>query len=131
VNKTAIASWLNANLTLVAELNAARKILNRQLREGDLEAGTAEDLRTTAIELRTTTLLLRALPPIPEPTAAAEFAASLDAFESALSEILRSTDEQSPVHGAAMATDTAATYLLRSIAHYRAATGAIDDAFGT
>jgi hypothetical protein len=93
VDKPAIAGWLDANLALVAEFNAARKILTRQLQDASIDLAAFRDLHATAVELQTTTLLLRAVPPIPNETAAFEFAASLDAFEAALAEIARGAGE--------------------------------------
>jgi hypothetical protein len=124
VDKPAIAGWLNANLALVAEFNAARKILTRQLQDAAIGRAALPDLRVTAVELQTTTLLLRALPAIPNETAAAEFVASLDTFEAVLKEILRADDGPATF-------DAAAGLMLQSMAHYRAATEAMDGAFAS
>lgn len=125
VDKPAIAGWLNANLALVAEFNAARKILTRQLQDAAIGRAALPDLRATAVELQTTTLLLRALPAIPNETAAAEFVASLDTFEAVLKEILRGAEDEPATF------DTAAGLMLQSMAHYRAATEAMDGAFAS
>ena len=130
VDKSAIAGWLDANLALVAEFNAARKILSRQLQDASIGLAAFRDLHTTAVELQTTTLLLRAVPPIPNETAAFEFAASLDAFEAALTEIARGAVEGS-VAGGAAALNSAAGLMLQSMARYRAATEAMDGAFAS
>lgn len=128
MDKTAIAGWLDANLALVAEFNAARKILSRQLQDASIGLAAFRDLNATAVELHTTALVLRAVPPIPDETAAFEFAASLDAFEAALTEIARAAVDGS-VAGRGTALNSAAGLMLQSMAHYRAATEAMDGAF--
>jgi hypothetical protein len=130
VDKPAIAGWLDANLALVAEFNAARKILTRQLQDASIDLAAFRDLHATAVELQTTTLLLRAVPPIPNETAAFEFAASLDAFEAALAEIVRGAGEESVASGVT-ALNSAAGLMLQSMARYRAATEAMGGAFAS
>jgi hypothetical protein len=119
----AIGGWLNANLTFLAEFNAARKILMRQLQKAAVDPTDLRDLRTTASELHGTTLVLRALPPIPDEIASFQFEASLDAFDAALNEIVRGHDETSTTEGAALSS--AGGLMVQSMARYRAATQAI------
>ncbi len=123
-----IGAWLNANLPVLAELNAARKILTHHLSAAAGDTGCVDDLRGAAAELQATVELVRALPPIPEPTAAAELAASLDHFSRALEKVMR-VDSRDVSDDVQVQTSNAAAPLKQSAVHYRAATDAMDAAF--
>jgi hypothetical protein len=128
VDTSVIGAWLNANLAVLAELNAARKILTHHLRAAAADTGCLDDLRAMAVELQATVVLVRALPPIPEPTAALELRASLDCFISALGQVMRV--DRPGVQDAGAAVRYAVGLVERSAVHYRAATEAMEGAFG-
>ncbi len=68
-NAAATAGWVDANLATLAEFNAGRKILMRQLENVSTGLGSMDDLRATASELQAIALLARALPPVPQAVA--------------------------------------------------------------
>lgn len=119
----AIGRWLNANLTFLAEFNAARTILTRQLQAASADPTVVRDLRTTASDLQSTTRVLRAMPPIPDEIASFQFQASLNAFDAALAEIARGQDEPSTNQGSVLSNTGG--LVAQSIARYRAATEAM------
>jgi hypothetical protein len=123
----ATASWLDANLPAVAEFNAARKILMHQLEAASIGEGSIDDLRAAATELQPIALLLRALPPVPNAVAESELRAGVDEFASAVSDILRSSQNQLLDDPAASLLERAALHLLQANAHYRVATHALHE----
>jgi hypothetical protein len=119
---------LDANLAVLAQLNGARKLFLEQLRAATSAAADGGELRGAAVQLSATVRRVRALPPIPEPTAALEFAASLDSFEAALAELLR-VDLQPAATEAVSQIKTITDLMLESAGHYQTATTALHRAF--
>jgi hypothetical protein len=118
---------LDANLANVAEFNAARKILTRQLEAASVGEGGMDDLRATADELQAIALLLRALPPIPDAAAESALRSAVEAFASALSDILLSNPDDLLDGLAEKAVERAAVHMLQANARYRAVTTALGE----
>jgi hypothetical protein len=121
----ATAGWLEANLSAVAEFNAARKILMHQLEVASISTGSIDDLHATATELQAIALLLRALPPVPYAVAESELRAAVDEFASAITDIMLTSQDQLRDDPATNLLERAALHLLQANAHYRAATHAL------
>jgi hypothetical protein len=126
-NAAATAGWVDANLATLAEFNAGRKILMRQLEDVSTGLGNMDDLRVTASELQAIALLLRALPPVPQAVADSTLRAAVDAFASAVTVVLRSSQSDLLSGPVPKVLEDAAVYLLQANAHYRAATSVLNN----